>query len=99
MATINRYDIGDLVRVTGTLTDADGTATDPNTVAFKIKTPAGATTTYTYGVDAEVKKSATGIYYMDVSTTAEGNWYYRIYSTGTGQAAAEGTFIVKTSDF
>ena len=96
---ISNYDVGDLVRVTGTLTDADGTATDATQITFKIKTPAGTTTSYVYGVDAEVVKSATGIYYTDVSVTSPGHWHYRVISTGTGQAAADGVFFARTNEF
>ena len=34
----NSYDVGDLVRVTGTLTDADGDAADPNTITQAART-------------------------------------------------------------
>jgi len=93
------YDKGDLVRVTGTFTNAAGTAIDPTVVKFQFITPAGVTTAYTYGTDAEVVKSATGIYYVDIDASQTGIYYYRLYSTGTGQAAAEGNFSVDTSSF
>lgn len=93
------YDKGDLVRITGTFTDSAGDATDPAAVYFKFTTPAGATTSYQYGVDAEIVKSSTGIYYVDVDANASGTWYYRYYSTGTGQAAEEGAFTIDRSNF
>lgn len=95
----NFYQVGDLVRVTGTFTTLAGAATDPTSVFFSFKTPSGTTTTYTYGTDAQLVKSGVGIYYVDVSITEKGNWYYRFFSTGTGQTADEGYFSVPFSAF
>lgn len=95
----NFYQVGDLVRVTGTFTTLAGAATDPTSVFFSFKTPSGTITIYQYGVDAQVIKSGTGIYYVDVSVTAPGNWNYRFYSTGTGQTADESYFSVPYSQF
>jgi hypothetical protein len=97
----NTYDVGDLVRVTGTWEDADGTDTDPaGTITFKFTDPSANTVTYTYGVDAELIKSATGIYYVDVSIDEHGTWWYRFASgAGSGQAAAEAFFLIRDSRF
>jgi hypothetical protein len=92
------YGKGDLVRVTGTFTDSDGVATDPTAVLFKYKPPTGATVTYIYLTDAELNKSATGIYYVDVSATESGVWWYEYSSTGTGQAVEEAYFEVRPSN-
>lgn len=91
------YDVGDLVQATGTFTDAPtgGSAHDPTAVSFTMKEPDGTRTTYVYGTDAEVVRSATGIYYVNWSATQEGRHYYRWFATGTGQAAEEGSFIVR----
>jgi uncharacterized protein YfaS (alpha-2-macroglobulin family) len=94
--TINVYDTGDLVRCTGTFA-TDGTNVDPTAVLFKVKSPTGTVTTYTYGTDVQLVKSATGIYYVNVSATENGMYRYRFYSTGTGQAASEGQFRVRDS--
>ncbi len=96
---MNSYHVGDKVRCTGTFETAAGTDTDPSAVYCRVKTPSGTTTTYTYGVDAALVKSATGIYYVDVSITEAGTWHYRFYSTGTGQAAGEESFVAKDSFF
>jgi len=96
---INAYDVGDLVRVQGAFTNAADVAVDPTAVTAKIKTPAGVVTTYTYGVDAQLVRSTAGTYYVDVSATAAGDWYYRFASTGDGQAAGENKFYVKESAF
>lgn len=82
------YAEGKKVRLTGTFTTSAGVAQDPTTVKVAVETPSGTTTTYTYGTDAGVIKSGTGVYYIDVDTTGEpGVWYYRWYATGTGQTA------------
>jgi len=96
---MNHHDYGDLVRVTGTFTTAAGSAVDPSTVTFYARTPAGIVLDYVYGTDAEVIKSATGIYYVDVSANEVGRWRYSFRSTGTGQAAATGAFQVDNSVF
>ena len=95
----NYYDLGDLVRVTGTFTDADGTAQDPAAVFCAVKDPSDNTTTYEYGADAELVKSATGVYYVDVDCDEVGQWWYRWYATGTGQASDEEWFGVRESEF
>lgn len=95
----NEYTQGEVVRVTGTFTNAVGSAVDPTTVRFSFKTPLGVTTTYLYGTDAQVVKSATGIYYVDVDADLSGVWRTRWKSTGTGKAAKESFFVVKESDF
>ena len=93
------FDKGDLVRCTGTFTNSAGTVVDPTVVLFKVKSPAGTTTTYTYGTDVEVVRDSAGVYHVDVDGNAAGQWYYRVYSTGTGQAAEEGRFSVDGSEF
>jgi len=95
----NFFQVGDLVRVTGTFKTLAGAVTDPTAVFFSFQTPAGTTATYTYGTDAALVKSSTGVYYVDVSVTSAGNWRYRFYSTGTGQTADEGYFSVPYSAF
>ena len=94
-ATFNQ---GDLVRVYGTVA---GTANvDPGTVYFQFELPSGTQISYEYGVGGTVVKSAVGVYYADVSLGTAGTWYYRFYSTGSGQAAGnEQTILVKPSRF
>jgi hypothetical protein len=95
----NTYEKGDLVRVTGTWTDTDGSAVDPSAVFTSYTDPSNVQVDLEYGVDAALKKSGTGIYYVDVDADETGTWYYRFYSTGTGQAANETFFDVRPSEF
>ncbi len=97
MAEINVHNIGDLVRITGTLTTAAGAPIDPTTLVAKVKAPDATTTTYTYGTTAFPIKSAAGVYYVDVTPTQVGEYWYQFLSTGTGQAMDEGMFRVKAS--
>lgn len=98
MSCCGTYDVGDLVRISSEFTvQSSGAAITPTAVYVDVKTPAGVTTTYQYTVDAEVILSGTGEFYMDVSATEGGRWLYRWYSTGTGQAAEPGEFIVRAN--
>jgi len=91
----NRYDQGDLVRVTGTWTDPlnAGVPIDPTAVNLSVKSPNGTITTYVYGVDSEVVKDSAGVYHMDIDLNKRGRWYYLWWSTGVGQAAEQGKII------
>lgn len=93
------YDYGDQVRVTCTFTDLNGSAADPTGITFKWKTPEGTASSYVYGTDAELVKSATGIYYVDLPLNVEGVWHYRFEGTGSLVAADEGHLTVKNSVF
>lgn len=93
------FSLGQLTRITGTFTDADGDAIDPTAVFVVIKEPDDTETEYQYSVDPEVVKETTGIYHLDQDCNAAGWWAWRVYSTGTGQAAEEGRFQVAESEF
>ena len=93
----NHYEIGQIVRMTGTFTDSDGNAQDPTEVYLDLLEPDETASTLQYGVDAGMTKSATGIYYFDQAIDQDGFWYYRWYSTGTGEASDESYFRVRKS--
>ena len=93
----NRYDKGDLVRLSATFT-VSSTNTDPTTVTLKVQDPSGNTATYTYAA-AEITKSATGQYYKDVSIDEGGTWYYRWEGTGTVITAGEGYLLASSGHF
>jgi len=93
----NTYDVGDVVRITGTFTNASGTAIDPSTVTGKYKDPSGNITT-----DNAPTNSATGVYYFDVVVDESGKWYYEIRGFASGpvaNGAAQGYFNVRDSQF
>ena len=93
--SINTYDVGDTARVTGLFYDSSSTLADPGTLTFTFMDEEGNTTTYTYGTDAELVKSTTGTFYVDVVFDAHGMWFYRWEATGVRSGAQEGQFAVK----
>lgn len=96
---MSTYHYGDLVRVTGSWTSLAGTALDPTVVKCQIRAPDGTVTTLTYNTDVTLVKGSTGVYYTDIDANQMGRWYYRFYSTGTGQASNETSFLVDRSVF
>jgi hypothetical protein len=72
--------------------------TDPVAITLLIIDPDRATGTYTYAA-GQLTKPSTGIYYMDVSIDKVGRWDYRFEGTGTVQAAGDGVFLVRRTDF
>jgi hypothetical protein len=91
--------LGNLVRCTTTFRNTANAVADPTAITFKFKTPAGAITTYTYGVDQQLVKDSTGVYHVDLTANAVGTWNYRFAGTGTVVAATEGDFAVPASQF
>lgn len=95
----NTYKRDSQVRLTATFKNSSGTVTDPTTIKVKYKTPAGVETTKTYVTDAEVVRSSTGIYYIDLTLTQTGRWHYRWEGTGTIIATSEASLDVDASQF
>ena len=92
------YDRGDSVRSTVTFT-VSAANTDPSTITFLYKKPSGLITSLVYPTDAAVVKSATGIYYCDVSLDSAGTWYTRWEGTGACVATDEATLTVDQGQF
>lgn len=96
---MNGYTINDVVRVYGQLVDLDDTPGDPGGVVVKVRNPRGVVTSKSYGSGPEVVRTGVGAYYLDVATNLKGIWHYRFESTGARQAAQEGRFTVRESQF
>ncbi len=90
----NTHDVGDVVRVWGYFTSGSQYI-DPDTVSLRVREPDGTVTTYTYS--GSVSRSTTGSYYKDLSVTSAGDWHYKFYSTGDGQAAESNYFTAAPS--
>lgn len=90
--------ISQSVRVSVEFQDINGIYTDPTTVTFKFKTPAGVITTYT-APNANIIKPSTGNYYVDLTANQEGDWWWQWAGTGAVQATDEGYFTVRESTF
>ena len=80
--TTDVHDIGDLCRLITTFKDSAGTVTDPTGVTFSVKAPSGTVTTYVYGVDGQLGKTSTGVYYVDFTPAQSGRHIYRWVATG-----------------
>lgn len=88
------------IRIPVSYQDADGADLDPTTIKFKLYAPDATVTTYVYGTDADIERTSTGDYYVDVTPTMAGRYHFRWVSTGTNQKSAiEGTFVVQASPF
>ncbi len=85
------YLAGDLVRVSMTV-ETSGIPTDPTTVVFKHKSPSGAVTTWTFGVNSQVVKDGVGIYRADIDVNAGGTWNFRWECSGAAQGAIQDSF-------
>lgn len=95
----NQYDQGQQVRVLAHFKNPNTKAfIDPATVKFKIKNPAGETTAHEFNDDLAITKESTGKYYIDIDANQPGFWYYRFWSEGSGIAAYQGVFRVRTSN-
>jgi hypothetical protein len=57
------------------------TLTDPDTLNVALTDPAGATTTYVFGTDAELTRVDTGVYRLVISVPTAGEWDATITAT------------------
>ena len=91
------YQLGTAVTVTETFSVL-GVPTNPTTVTYTVVDPLGTTTTYVFGVDAEVTNPAVGVFVLDLPATTEpGQWQYGIAGTGVVVANGSGEFTVLQS--
>lgn len=93
----NDWIIGQTARLSVAITDAANAAADPGTLRLKAKTPAGVTTTYTYGVGGEIVKDAVGAYHADIALAAAGRWIWRWETDAPNAGADEGELNVRKS--
>jgi hypothetical protein len=106
-ACVNTYDLGDLVILkNGTFLNAESVAVDPPMINVKVQNPNHVDVTYTYGVDANVEKLATGVYRCTIKPAIPGMWYYRweavdpsAFVTTAMEGAEEHRFSVRPSAF
>lgn len=99
---MNSYTVGTAVKCQMTFysDEAQTTPADPTGVTFTIRPPDAGATTYTYGTDAELVKSGTGVYYVIWGTASAadgvGEYFYRFAGTGSVVEAKEGKFRTQT---
>lgn len=72
---------------------------DPSSVFLSIRRPDGTVETHEYGEPGSIiVRTGVGLYVADIDADEVGRWYYRMWSTGTGQAAEEKDFRVKEAN-
>ncbi len=86
---MNKYDVGDQVRLSVVIANNAGTATDPTTVTCTVRKPDGLAQTLS------ASKDSTGNYHADVTIDQQGEWDYRWLGTGSLIVAEEGAFYVR----
>jgi hypothetical protein len=89
--------VGNQKAIAVTFYNSSGAVADPTGVTFKFRTPAGTVTTYTYGVDSELVKDATGQYHVLITASLAGIYQWRFAGTGAVIAAIEDSFSVDFS--
>lgn len=83
---MNRYDVGDTVRVTATFRNENGALDDPADVACIIRRPNGV------NIEPTPTSSSTGIWSATVNIDDSGVWRYRFEGD---DVAEEGSFVVR----
>lgn len=82
---------GETVRATVTFRDFNDALVSPTAVDFYVQTEADSGWTKTAGVVAD----STGVYHLDISTTAQSGLYaWRAFGSGTTSSAIQGKFYV-----
>ena len=100
MTECANYLIGTAVRSTATFTDINQVATDPTSIFCRVILPDETQLDYEYGVDAEIVKSGTGIFYYDAPNDQSGEWQVRWEGSGNNaDVTSEDVWIVLSTDF
>jgi hypothetical protein len=101
VTTITDVDRGDVVEITTTWRNDAGVLTDPTTVTYTVRTAGGSTdgTDYVYGTDAEVTKSATGIFVLALPIEDDVTHVVRWVGTGAVEAAGLARISVQRDGF
>jgi hypothetical protein len=92
--SINVYDFGDVVRLAASYTES------PTAVFLILNPPSGTIVEHEYASpETTIQTGATaGSYFADIEASEAGTWYYEWKSTGTGQAAEQGQFVVRNTN-
>ncbi len=102
---LTHFDIGDAVEAFATFDlEMSGERIDPPVVECKILDPLGTSTTYIFGVDAELENPNAGDYALLVKPTTSGVWASRWeaidnVTTDSRSGAVEVQFYVRRSVF
>jgi hypothetical protein len=77
-------------------TNAANVASDPDQVRLLVRRAGQPPTVFTYGVDDEVVKDATGTYHVDFVIPHAGKYFFRWEGEGGVSAAEESSFTAVT---
>ncbi len=92
-----KLDVGDVVKVDVLTYDSADALANPTTLVVQVQTPSGTTTSYTYGTDSELTRTATGTHQLLHTITASGT--HQVRAVTTGNAGAEpGSFFVRPNN-
>jgi hypothetical protein len=101
--SINAYDKGDLVRISGSFVNASDVATDPTEAVLRVKAPDKTTTVCRWPTpgagESALTRDSAGAFHVDLSITQSGYWTYRWEGTGAVQSADEATLYARVSAF
>lgn len=87
---------GDLLRLSAEFSDLNDNLIDPDVVAFYARKPSGTAFTRTY--PSSIVRTSAGNYHIDLDLDEVGEWGYTWSSTGSGQAAENGLFLVEANE-
>lgn len=98
MSATASYLIGSVARISVSITDsATDLLVDPGVLLLKVRPPATALYTLTYGVDALIKRDTDGAYHADITLDKAGDWRWRWESSTPNIGAVEGELTVRPS--
>lgn len=96
---VDRYDVGDLVRVVASFVGTDGLSpANPSYVQVQVMNPLGSVATAAFG-GGSVVQVGSAAYAHDFTITHPGSWFYRWVGTGRVQAAEVWSLVGEASVF
>ncbi len=99
MSTTATANFNDVFKLRGSFSVFDtNVLTDPTTVTFKVRTPSGVTTSYTYA-GTTVTKESTGVFYKNITLSEAGIWACALVGTGTVAKTEWVTIKVRGSEY
>ena len=91
------YLVGEVAVLSLRVADMGGAIADPGGLVLRVKSGAGAVTSYAYGVDGVIMRDGLGIYHADILLSTPGLWAYRWELSAPNAGAAEGVINVQKS--
>lgn len=96
---VDRYDVGDLVRIVASFVGTDGvTPGNPSLITVQVMDPRGSVAAHAFG-SGSVVKVGSAAYAHDFTIDRPGSWFYRFEGTGNVQAAEVWSLVGERSVF